>query len=258
MIKNECSIGQGFGGNATETYKKGGLLGHTGIDSNCGYGSDIHSYFDTEYVYKVLDVENPANDGSGFTGVFTLVDNGFECFEFLYGHCTPSATVGQILTKGTVIGTEANHGEVYVGQERITLEMQKAGDKRGAHRHDQKRVLRKDKFLQPNTTYITDRNGNFYYNGYYYAIPYFKNGFNGCVNWLLPVFNRTLTIGMSGYDVNVLQNTLKKLGFFQGETTDFFGTKTMSAVMDFQKANNLTAVGIVGPQTRQLLNNLLP
>ena len=258
MLKTECSIGQGFGGNATETYRNGGLLGHCGYDNNCGYGTPIHSYWKSEYVYKILDVEHPANDGSGFTGVFTIVDNGIECFEFLYGHCTPSATVGQILTIGTVIGTEANHGEVYVGQERITLEMQKAGDKRGSHRHDQKRVLRKDKVLRNNTQYLADRNGRLYYNGYYYAIPYYKNGYNGCVNWLLPIFNRTLTMGMSGYDVTCLQNILKNGGYFTGDTTDFFGPKTIASVMAFQKSNGLTPVSVVGPQTRQLLNNLIP
>lgn len=137
-MKCACAIGQGFGGNATATYKEGGLLGHTGIDHSCGFGSEIKSCFDTEYVYKVLTKENPANDGSGFTGVFTIVDNGIETFEFLYGHCNPSVKVGQILTKGTVLGTEANNGEVYQGGVRITLAMQKAGDQRGTHRHDQK------------------------------------------------------------------------------------------------------------------------
>jgi len=113
----------------------------------CGYGTPITAYYGNEYVYKVLTKENPANDGSGFTGVFTLVDNGVDLpFEFLYGHCDPSVKVGQILAKGEVLGTESNNGEVYVRQNdgsylRITLEMQKNGDQRGSHRHDQKRLL---------------------------------------------------------------------------------------------------------------------
>lgn len=255
-LKTECAIGQGFSGNATSTYAASGLRGHPGVDNDCGYGSPIHAYFDNEYVYKVLTTQSPSNDGSGFTGVFTIVDNGIECFEFLYGHCDPTVPVGYILARGDVLGTQSNHGEVYDGGMRITLAMQQAGDHRGSHRHDQKRVLRKDRTIQPNTQYLTDKDGILCYNDYYYAIPYFKNGFNGCINWLLPIFNRTLCVGMSGYDVTVLQNILKKGGYFTANTTDFFGPVTMKAVMAFQKAHGLSPVGLVGPQTRQLLNNL--
>jgi hypothetical protein len=254
-----CKIGQMFGGNATDTYKDSGLLGHTGIDNSCGYGTPIHSYFDEELVYKVLTKENPANDNSGFTGVFTIVDNGIEVFEFLYGHCDPCVTMGQKLTKGTLLATEANNGEVYVGQTRITLEMQKAGDHRGYHRHDQKRILKKTKSLGQGQ-YITAQNGGLYQDaeGYYYLIPYFFNGYNGCVNWALPLFNRNLTLGMSGYDVGCLQRFLKARGFFQGETTEFFGPKTLASVIAFQKANGITPLlGFVGPTTRGLINSIL-
>lgn len=183
-MKCQCNIGQGFGGNATATYKAGGLLGHPAIDNSCGYGTLINSYWDQEYVYKVLTVENPANDGSGFTGVFTIVEQDGKVFEFLYGHCNPSVVVGSILTKGSVVGTEANNGEVYSGQERITLAMQKAGDHRGTHRHDQARELRKDKTIQGDTTYITGMNGSIYSkDGFYYAVPNHKNGYNGCYDW---------------------------------------------------------------------------
>lgn len=258
-MKCACAIGQGFGGNATATYRAGGLLGHTGVDHSCGFGSPIHSCFETEYVYKVLDKKNPANDGSGFTGVFTIIDNGIEVFEFLYGHCNPSVTVGQILTKGTVLGTEANNGEVYSGGVRITLDMQKAGDRRGTHRHDQKRILRKDKVMVPNVSYLTDRNGVFQKDGFYYAIPYINNGYAGCVNWLLPLFNRTLTLGMSGYDVKCLQNFLKARGYLNiEETTEFYGRKTMAAVSAFQKAHGISPLlGVFGPKTRELANNQL-
>ena len=73
-MKPQCKITQPFGANALTTYAQGGLKGHTGIDNSCGYGTPIYSYYDNEYVYKVLTKENPANDGSGFTGVFTLVE----------------------------------------------------------------------------------------------------------------------------------------------------------------------------------------
>lgn len=184
MIKLDGKISQAFGANATPTYVAGGLKGHSGIDIDAGYGSLIHSYWDEEYVYKVLTVENPANDGSGFTGVFTIVEQDGKVFEFLYGHCNPTVKVGSILTRGSVLGTQSNNGECYSNGIRITLEMQKNGDHRGTHRHDQARELRKDTSLQPNTDYITDRNGYANYNGFYYAIPNFNNGYRGCFDWL--------------------------------------------------------------------------
>lgn len=196
-MKPECNIAQGFGGNATTTYKSGGLLGHTAIDNSCGYGSAVNSYWDKEYVYKVLTKENPANDGSGFTGVFTIVEQDGMCFEFLYGHCNPTfGLLGKTITKGTVIGTESNNGEVYSGGERITLEMQKSGDTRGTHRHDQARLLRKDKTVEGDTTYLSGLGGGiFNYNGYFYAVPNHLNGYNGCFDWtkkevLVPVLSK--------------------------------------------------------------------
>lgn len=184
-MQPQCSIGQGFGGNATATYKAGGLLGHSAIDNSCGHGSPINSYWDNEYVYKVLTKENPANDGSGFTGIFTIVEQDGKCFEFLYGHCDPNPNLlGKTITKGTFIGREGNNGEVYSGGVRITFEMQKAGDTRGSHRHDQARLLRKDKINNGTDKYLSSLGGGFLYlNGYFYAIPNYKNGFNGCFDW---------------------------------------------------------------------------
>jgi len=184
-MKPQCTIVQGLKENATDTYKKSGLIGHSGIDSYCGYGTPINSYWDKEYVYKVLTKENPSNDGSGFTGIFTIVEQNGKCFVFLYGHCNPNPNLlGKTIAKNTFIGREANNGEVYSNGIRITLEMQKAGDMRGSHRHDQARELRKDATLQPNTKYLSSLGGGyFFYDGFFYAIPNYDNGLNGCFDW---------------------------------------------------------------------------
>lgn len=72
---------------------------------------------------------------------------------------------------------------------------------------------------------------------------------------------RILRLGMSGDDVKTLQVYLNTHGYVISETgvgspgneTTYFGAKTKAAVILFQKANGLTADGVVGPKTVELL-----
>lgn len=68
---------------------------------------------------------------------------------------------------------------------------------------------------------------------------------------------RTLKYGMQGNDVKELQNALAKLGYFNTTPTGYFGSITRDAVIKFQKANNLTPDGIVGPLTQKTIQGLL-
>jgi hypothetical protein len=259
-MKPEYTITQGFGLNYNNSYQTSGLKGHPGVDYSKCYGAPIHSLFDQEYVYKVLTVDHPANDGSGFTGVFTIIDNGIETFEFLYGHGDPQVKVGDILHKGDLVMTEGNHGQVFSGGIQITLTMQKAGDKRGTHVHGQKRPLYKHTFMRGGYSYLTGPDGNAYCkDGVYYAYAFPNNGYAGCVDWTAPFFSRNLMLGMSGYDVQCLQNFLKARGFLKiDQTTDYFGKATLGAVSAFQKANGISPIlGFVGEKTRQLINSIL-
>jgi hypothetical protein len=70
------------------------------------------------------------------------------------------------------------------------------------------------------------------------------------------VLTHTLARGWSGPEVETLQSILSHLGFFQASTTGYFGPLTEASVKSFQSKNNLAAVGIVGPQTRELLNQM--
>lgn len=245
-----CTQTQGFGFNYNPFYSASNLRGHPGYDVRCGYGTPIHSPFDG-WVYKVLTVNNPANDGTGYTGVFMIVDDGTECFEWHVGHCDPCVAEGDSIHKGDVIGFEANHGTVYSGNVQITHAMQKAGDQRGNHRHYQKRPLMPVRTTRISDNYITSRGGSPYFTaGFFYKIPNYNNGYNGCVSPLQPVFYRDLFIGISGYDVYVLQRILWRKSFLNTEPTGYFGPMTALALSKYQSANGIAGTSYFGPKTR--------
>ncbi|MEN6328132.1 MAG: peptidoglycan-binding protein, partial [Syntrophomonas sp.] len=69
--------------------------------------------------------------------------------------------------------------------------------------------------------------------------------------------SRILKLGSQGADVKELQTNLRALGYFQAKIDGHFGPKTEQAVIQFQKASNLTPDGIVGPETYNELQKAL-
>ncbi|MDM5317298.1 cell wall hydrolase [Fictibacillus sp. b24] len=65
-----------------------------------------------------------------------------------------------------------------------------------------------------------------------------------------------LTNGNQGYEVSALQEKLKKMGFFYGPVTGYFGAITERAVADFQYKTNLSSDGVAGPATFLMLNDI--
>lgn len=59
--------------------------------------------------------------------------------------------------------------------------------------------------------------------------------------------------GSSGNDVIRIQNSLKEAGFFTGKADGVFGSQTEAAVKAFQLKSGLTADGVVGTATWELL-----
>lgn len=55
--------------------------------------------------------------------------------------------------------------------------------------------------------------------------------------------------GSSGEQVRIIQDKLKRWGYYDGAVDGIFGSATAKAVRYFQRSNGLTADGIVGKQT---------
>lgn len=80
----------------------------------------------------------------------------------------------------------------------------------------------------------------------------------------IETFAEDLGPGARGEQVEFLQNSLAKLGFFSGGlTTDYFGNQTLGAVIAFQLEHGIITseedlgAGYLGPKTRAMLNNLI-
>jgi peptidoglycan hydrolase-like protein with peptidoglycan-binding domain len=69
-------------------------------------------------------------------------------------------------------------------------------------------------------------------------------------------FVSELVPGSTGDEVTALQNLLTAQGMYSGPVTGYYGDLTEAAVENLQTAHGLSAVGVVGPATRALLNQL--
>jgi peptidoglycan hydrolase-like protein with peptidoglycan-binding domain len=70
-------------------------------------------------------------------------------------------------------------------------------------------------------------------------------------NYLYDGMNK---IGQSDPDVVALQKRLTTDGLFKSYATGYFGPLTKTAVQAYQTKHGLSPLGVVGPATRNLLN----
>jgi peptidoglycan hydrolase-like protein with peptidoglycan-binding domain len=67
-------------------------------------------------------------------------------------------------------------------------------------------------------------------------------------------FSVGLSVGSQGPAVSALQSRLVVEGVYSGPITGYFGSATEAAVKAYQTKHDLSAVGVLGPQTRAYLN----
>jgi hypothetical protein len=272
-------ISQGFGGNANTLYKTDGLVGHPGIDIVSHYNDPIREAvigFNKKWIYKILNKDNP--DLTRYRAVCELIEADDGIFELTYGHCNSIDCPFGHVSAGTVIATEGNTGDVFVGGVAVTKEERDNGSKAGTHIHFQLRAVVKTRDYNYGEL-LMGHDGNVYRdeNDYYYAHKYPFNGFRSCVD-PLPYIDKTYDLsktsglgtpvvvpdrfifrtdfgfGAIGANVLNLQKRLVEEGYATFTPIGIYGPQTKKAVMAYQGEHGILMTGYVGPITRKQLN----
>ncbi|WP_394138176.1 cell wall hydrolase [Cytobacillus oceanisediminis] len=68
--------------------------------------------------------------------------------------------------------------------------------------------------------------------------------------------SQLLKEGSAGSEVTFVQDFMKKLGYFETETTGYYGPVTANAIREFQNDFGLKADGIVGGETANMIFNV--
>lgn len=118
--------------------------------------------------------------------------------------------------------------------------------------------------------YTGDKNGNLTRHNMFQAttcpgpylqskFPYIAEEVNKRLKEGEDVLNRTLKHGMKGEDVGIVQKLLKNLGYYNGPIDNSFGPGQgfLNAVKTFQKDNGLEPDGSIGPNTRDVIINIM-
>lgn len=181
---SKSTIVQRFGENANPLYAGQGLKGHTSYDWSVPYGSPIPNCVADSYCYSLMHKDDPVL--MDYRAVFFIVetDDG-KAYEISYGHLSKiTAEVGKTYQPGDIIGFTGNTGPVFQGQHEVTEAEKDHGSTAGTHLHGpQVRVLQKTKYTGQFKDYVMDETGKpFMRNGYFYGIPDYDNGYNGCVS----------------------------------------------------------------------------
>lgn len=179
-LKNKGTIGQRFGGNPT--MYAGRSIGHSGIDSIKGWGATIYAD-NAGYVYKTINSNQSKENWQGVYMLVPIFDDFY--MEICQGHFSEILVkAGEPVLEGQPIGLEGNKGYVFFNTKQITPEMQRAGDRRGAHTHTSFRPVERVKDIKKGEYYLQTVTGEKFKDkeGAYYRILHKDNGYNGNID----------------------------------------------------------------------------
>ena len=153
---------------------------HTGIDSYRGWGTPTIAQNDG-YVYKVHEPDNNFN----WAAVHMLVEDGDDEIEWIpLGHANAiSVKEGDFVREGQVIGYTGNHGYVFWGGRKVTVQERREGSRKGTHNHQQCRPVRKVTSMSHKKHYLRNKDGTPYQDkdGFYREVK-LDNDSKGCVD----------------------------------------------------------------------------
>lgn len=154
---------------------------HAGLDQVKGYRQKWISDNDG-IAYKVWKPTATFE----WAAVHMLVTDGTNWYEYIpLGHASEIfVNEGDFVSEGQVVGREGNHGLVFSGGRKITVEERIAGSRAGAHNHTGVRPIELVDEMESNGShYLRDRGGMLYqHEGKYCKIKYADNGAKGWVN----------------------------------------------------------------------------
>lgn len=254
------SVSQWFGENRDLYFSRMKMEGHNGIDIVAPHGTPIYAVEGG----IVADVKN-SPDGYG-KHLRIITETGRE---WTYGHAHENlVNIGDKVNEGDKIQLMGNTGFVVSSTDGNGFWRLGSNKWAGTHLHLGLRNVKVSK---------TKKSGYWQYNPNtpFIKVLDYNNGYFGSVNFanlltsepiIIEPFKEDLKFGDKGSEVNRLQEELKKLGFFKGETSEYFGERTLLAVNAFQKKYKeeiLTPIGLkyptgyFGKKTREKLNEIL-
>lgn len=200
----KATITQRFGDNANPLYAAQGLKGHPSYDwgalwdavkkafIGAFWGAPIPNCTPNAYCYSIMHQNDPVL--MDYRAAFFIVETETGVYEVSYGHMsTILAIPGRTYQVGETIGLVGNTGPVYAGSHEVTEAEKRAGSHAGEHLHGpQIRPVQKVKETDNKHQYLNDANGIYRdTDGFYYLVPNFNNGYNGCIS-MAPFSTETL------------------------------------------------------------------
>ena len=175
-------ITQKYAENANTYYAEAGRKGHGAFDLVAMGDKTIYA----SHAGEVFSIANKDNkDLMKYRAVYTLIEDNGIFYELSCGHCDKIyVSEGQVVERGTPLGTEGNTGNVASNGKKVSLEEKKKAlpNMPGAHVHLQLRLVKPVEKRVKGKKYLQNANGYYKKNKLYFEVQNYENGYNGCID----------------------------------------------------------------------------